>query len=263
MTDTSMVETGVLPEMDATEQRPRARSKVAVVLYAPFQARFWRELLDLVTVFVLGCLAVSYLFLLVGGGLYLCVVLIGVPVLAAVLLGGRVWGRVYRAVADALLDTSVEAPPALHREPGFFGFLKSAFTDRVSWRAMVFLLAQCVLGLGVGYVVLVAVVMVVFCAISPIPWALFHPVNIDQNGVERHSLMQFGSVYIDTWPRVLGISVLGILGCWFVLPWLVRGVCGLHRMLTVGLLSATSRDRHLAALRASRRVAVDDAAGRT
>ncbi|MGW1737477.1 sensor histidine kinase [Nocardia sp. NPDC001965] len=243
--------------LDASDEPPRAL--LSAVLRAPFEARTWKQLLYVTVAFILGCAGVCYLFFGIGGGLYLSVFLVGIPVLALVVLGGRVWGDIHRALCRSLLDTSVPAPPAFRRERGFLGFLRCAFTDRAAWRALLFLLAQAVLGMVVGYLVLTVVAMTLFAAVSPIPWLLFHPVNIDSEGVERHSLMQFGEFYVDTWPRVLGVSALGIIAC-FALPWLIRGVCLLHRLLTVLLLAATERDRQLVELRASRRAAVEDAA---
>ncbi|MGS2810668.1 sensor histidine kinase [Nocardia sp. MW-W600-9] len=232
---------------------------LATLARAPFQLRTWKELGYLILSFVLGCVAVCYLFFGFGGGLYASIFLVGIPLLAVILLGGRVWGRIYRSLGRELLGVRVEAPPVFVRAPGLIGFLKSAFTDRVSWRATLFLLAQSVLGVAVGYVVLVVTAMVVFTAISPIPWLLFDPVQVDESGVERHSLVQFGSVYVDTWPRVLAMSAIGIALC-FALPWLIRGVCWVHGLLITQVLAATPRDRQLAELRASRRAAVDDAA---
>ncbi|MEU2255758.1 sensor histidine kinase [Nocardia xishanensis] len=258
MTETQAEPTLVLDKQAAPPEQP-GRAALSAVLRAPIQARTWKELAYLITAFVLGCLAVCYLFFGFGGGLYASIFLVGIPLLALVLLGGRVWGQMYRALCRVLLDTPVEAPPAFARQRGLFGFLKSAFTDRAGWRATLFLLAQVVLGVAIGYLALIVVAMVVFIAISPIPWALFDPVNVDENGVERHSLMQFGSFYVDSWPRVLGVAALGVVGC-FALPWLVRGICHLHRLLAVWLLAATVRDRQLVELRASRRAAVEDAA---
>ncbi|MFD4432626.1 sensor histidine kinase [Nocardia sp. NPDC058497] len=232
---------------------------LATVARAPFRLRTWKELGYLILSFVLGCVAVCYLFFGFGGGLYASIFLVGIPLLAVILLGGRVWGRIYRSLGGALLGIRVEAPPAFVRGPGLIGFLKSAFTDRVSWRAALFLLAQSVLGVVVGYVVLVVTAMVAFTAISPIPWLLVDPVQVDESGVERHSLVQFGSFYVDTWPRVLAMSGIGLALC-FALPWLFRGVCWVHGMLITHLLAATPRDRQLAELRASRKAAVDDAA---
>ncbi|MEV0295757.1 sensor domain-containing protein [Nocardia sp. NPDC050710] len=246
-------------EIPAGPSGPSARSVLGAVLRAPVQARTWKELAYLITVFVLGGIAICYLFFGFGGGLYVSITIIGIPLLALVLLGGRVWGRIYRVLCRGLLDTPVEAPPRFAPKPGVIGWLKGAFTDRASWRAVLFLLAQCVLGVFAGYFVLVGVAIVVFTAISPIPWALFRPTNVDENGVEHHSVFQFGDVYIDTWPKALALSAVGIVLC-FALPWLVRAVCWAHRMLTVTLLAATARDRELRELQASRRAAVDDAA---
>lgn len=237
----------------------RGGGVLATVLRAPIQARTWKEFAYLLLSFVLGCVAVCYLFFGFGGGLYASIFLIGIPVLALVLLGGRVWSRLYRSLGAGLLDVEVEAPPAFTRGRGLLGFLRAAFTDRPSWRAALFLLAQSAFGVVLGYLVLVVIAMVGFTAISPIPWVLFDPVQVDAGGVERHSLAQFGSFYVDTWPRVLAMSAVGIALC-FALPWLIRGACWPHRMLITHLLAATPRDRQLAELRASRRAAVDDAA---
>ncbi|MFB7874429.1 sensor histidine kinase [Nocardia sp. NPDC056064] len=267
MTDTPAEPTLVLDTADAPtvvipapppQRRNGVRDAVVAVLRAPFRARTWKEFAYLILAFVLGCAAVCYLFFGFGGGLYASIFLIGIPLLALILLGGRIWGRLYRVLGRELLGTPVEAPPDFARKPGLFGFLQSAFTDRASWRATLFLLAQAVLGVGVGYVVLTVIAMVGFTAISVIPWALVDPVQVDENGVEHHSLFQLGSFYVDTWPRALAFSAAGIVLC-FALPWLIRSVCWLHRLLTVHLLAATARDHQLAELRASRRAAVDDA----
>ncbi|MEC3958575.1 sensor domain-containing protein [Nocardia sp. CDC153] len=234
-------------------------SALRTFLRTPFRARTWKEFAYLIIVFVLGCLATAYLFLVVGGSLYLSLVLIGIPVLAVALLGGRVWGKVYRVLAAVLLDTPLPEPPPFTFAPGPIRWLRAAFTDRVSWRAMLFLLLECVLGMMVGYVVLTVVAMIGFAAISPIPWAVLQPTNVDDQGVAHHSQFQFGDYYIETWPRVLGIAAIGVLLC-FLLPWLFRGVCFLHRLLSFWLLTPTARDHKLAELRESRRAAVDDAA---
>ncbi|MFE3542594.1 sensor histidine kinase [Nocardia sp. NPDC059177] len=243
----------------ASSPGTRVPDVLGAILRAPFQARTWKEFAYLILSFVLGCVAVCYLFFGFGGALYLSILLVGIPLLALVLLGGRVWGRVYRVLGRELLGATVEPPPDFAPQQGFFGFLKSAFTDRASWRATLFLVAQSVLGVVVGYVLLTVIAVVGFTAVSPLPWALLDPVQVDENGVEHHSLVQFGSFYVDTWPRALAMSAVGIIGC-FALPWLIRAVCWLHRMHTVHLLAATPRDHQLAELRASRRAAVDDAA---
>lgn len=243
----------------ARKAAPFGWNVARAVLRAPFQARMWKELAYLISATILGCMVIAYLFAGFGGGFWLSITIIGLPVLALVLLGGRTWGRIYRALARDLLDTPVLAPPDFAPRPGLIGWLRSAFTDRTSWRATLFLVAQGVLGVVAGYFVLTAVALAAFLAISPIVWAVFHPTNPDSNGVERHSMMQFGSYYIDTWPRAIGIGLIGIVFC-FAIPWLLRGVCWVHRMLVVLLLSRTTRDTKLVELQASRRLAVEDSA---
>ncbi|WP_433660296.1 sensor histidine kinase [Nocardia sp. CA-128927] len=256
-----MTETHVEPTLvlDPTPGKtgPSAERVFRAVLRAPFQARAWKELVYVFTVFVLGCIALMYMYAGWGGGLAISLTIIGVPILAVILLGGRTWARIYRALAKDLLDTPVTQPPPFRPEPGLFGFIKGAFTDRASWRAALFLLAQSVLGVAVGWVVLIAVAMTVFVALSPIAWWLFDPINVDAQGVEHHSMAQFGDFYIDTWPRVLGFAALGVIGC-FVLPWLLRAVCWIHRLLTIALLSATAGDRRIIELQQGRQAAVDD-----
>ncbi|MFI9506821.1 sensor histidine kinase [Nocardia sp. NPDC052566] len=258
MTDTQAEPTLVLdPSAGRTGS---TASKVArAILRAPIQARTWKEFAYILTVFILGCFVWVYGFVGFGGGLMISFTLIGIPVLAGVLLGTRLWGVIYRALCKDLLDTPLDAPPPFRPEPGFFGFLKSAFTDRTSWRALLFLIAQAALGAVLGYFVLIVTAMVVFLAISPIPWVLFHPINIDAQGNEHHSLFQFGDSYVETWPGVIAFSAVGVVLC-FVLPWVLRLVCLVHRLLTMALLSPTTRDRRLLELQESRRAAVVDSA---
>lgn len=270
MSETTALPTLVLdmPDSAPTPQPPtgpvappylRLAALLRTVLLTPFQARAWKELLYVVAALVVGCAATAYLFIGFGGGAAFAILLVGIPVLALTFLGGRGWGVLYRALITGLLDTDLPAPPRFAARPGVLGWFRSVLTDRVAWRALAFLLAQFVLGVVVGYAVLVLVAMTVFVAISPIPWALFHPTNVDADGVEHHSLMQFGDFYIDTLPRGLAVAAVGVVLC-FALPWLIRGVCLLHRLLAVWLLTPTVRDRRVDELQASRRAAVDDAA---
>lgn len=254
MTDTHAEPTLVLDPRPGPEPRPR-RDLVQTVLRAPFQVRTWKEFAYLVTAFILGCLGYGYYYVGVGGGLLISVTIIGLPVLALVLLGGRVWGRIYRALAKDLLDTPVTPPPPFAPEPGLFGFLKGAFTDPASWRAMLFLLAQLILGVIVGFFLFIGIAMVGFIVASPLVWGLFRN-SLDQGDGHR-SLAQFGSFYVDSWPKVIGFALLGLLAC-LVIPWLLRAVCTVHRLLTIVLLSETTRDRKLLELRESRRLAVED-----
>lgn len=234
-------------------------SLLRTVLLAPFQARAWKELAYLIVALVLGCIAIAYLFLGIAGGAYISIFILGIPVLATVILGGRVWGHIYRWLTEHLLDTPVPTPPAFAPRPGFLGWLRSAFTDRTSWRALLFLISQGILGVVGGYVVLMAGMVCAFIVVSPVFWAIDDPVQVDEYGVEHHALAQFNNFYVDTWPKVLAFAALGLIGL-FIMVWVMRGVCWLHRMLAITLLSPTARDNQLTELQASRAAAVADSA---
>ncbi len=242
------------PEPDRT-----GPSLLRAAVRAPIEARTWKELVYLVAAFILGCAGVTYLFLGIGGGLYISIFIIGIPVFAAMILGGRVWGRIYRSLTEHLLDTPLPAPPPFTPRPGFLGWLRSAFTDRTSWRALAFLLVQSALGVVVGYLVLMIGVVSVFIVLSPIFWVIEKPVNIDSNGVEHISLAQFGNVFVDTWPKVIAFAACGLIACYLMI-WVMRGVCRLHRMLAIALLTPTEKDHQLVELQASRRAAVENSA---
>ncbi|MBU3066130.1 sensor domain-containing protein [Nocardia sp. NEAU-G5] len=229
------------------------------ILLGPFRARTWKQFAFVLIAAPLAIVAIPYLAGGFGVSIGLSITVVGVPLLALVILSGRVWALVYRALCRTLLDTPIPPPAPFDRGRGFFGFLGAAFADRTSWRALAFVLAEIVLGLGLGYPVLIAITVTVFTAISPIPWALFHPTNVDSQGRSHHSLAQFGNYYVETWPRVLALAAIGVLGC-LVLPWLLRGVCWLHSALAQALLAPTARDRRMAELREGRRVAVEDSA---
>lgn len=227
------------------------------VLLAPFRARTWRELAFVVLAVPLGGVAGLYLLVGYGIGLPMTVLLVGVPLLALLLLGGRVWARGYRVLARVLLGVAVPEPPAFAPKPGLLGFLAGAFGDRTSWRALLFLLLQVALGTVVGWNVLLAVGLAVLLALTPLIWLLGEPVNVDANGVEHRSFIQFGEYYVDSWPRVLLFGAIGVLCC-FAAPWLLRVTALLHGLLVRGLLAPTGRDRAVAELAAKRRAAVDD-----
>lgn len=257
----SLVNTTV--SLDASGKAVADRSAadvVAAMLRAPLRTRMWKELAYLIAMFVLGMAGVVYLYFGLGAGVGLAVTIVGLPLLALVVLGGRWWGALHRALGATLLDDAVAAPPAFAQRPGFIGFVRSSLTDRTGWRAILFLVAETVVGLVGGYVVLVFVAMTMFTVVSPLAWLLFDPQNVDAAGGRHHSLMQFGDVYIETWPQVLGVALVGVLLFVFVVPWLVHGLCLCHGYLIRALLGPTARDSRIAELQVGRTAAVEDSA---
>ncbi|MBJ8341630.1 sensor domain-containing protein [Antrihabitans sp. YC3-6] len=229
------------------------------LLRAPIDAQTWRDAAYVLLGTFLGPVGIAYLYAGFGAGLLLTVVLVGIPLLAAVVVGSRIFGHIYRGLAMGLLRTDVEAPLEFRSRPGLLGFVRSGLTDRDGWRAVVFVLVKSVLGPVLGYLVLTFAAMSAFVAISPIPWWLFHPVNIDSAGVERHSIVQFGDVYFETWPQMLAFSALGFV-CVFIAPWPIRAVASLDRHLVQALLGKTKGDARVEQLEHARTTVVEDSA---
>jgi signal transduction histidine kinase len=97
------------------------------------------------------------------------------------------------------------------------------------------------------------------CLSYPIVWQVFEPTNTDSQGVVHHSAMQFGEFYIDTWPRALMICFIGLVGV-FVVPWIVRGLTTVDRLLVRGLLGPTRMSERVVDLETTRAQAVDASA---
>ncbi|MFD9025401.1 sensor histidine kinase [Streptomyces parvulus] len=105
-----------------------------------FDGHTWKEIAHLLANFPAALVGFVYVttVLLVGAGLTVTVV--GLPLLAAGLLGARTFGRLERARARALLGVRVEEPSPLplRREGGFFSRLWMALKDPVGWRTALY-----------------------------------------------------------------------------------------------------------------------------
>lgn len=102
---------------------------VRTFLVAPFHPRTWAATVHLlldVPVGFAGVLYAAALFVLVE----LSLLIVGVPVLAAWVLGGRAWGALERARARALLAEAVPGPPAFQASrQGIRPWLGAALRD--------------------------------------------------------------------------------------------------------------------------------------
>jgi Putative sensor len=117
-------------------------------------------------------LGIAYFVWLVTGlstGLGLLVTLIGIPLLTLVLATVRPLAAAERALANELLGADIPGVPLAPAGRGFIGRLKAYWTDRRTWRGVVFLLARFPAGIasfvvatvayGVGLMLLAAPVL--------------------------------------------------------------------------------------------------------
>jgi signal transduction histidine kinase len=101
----------------------------------------WKEIGHLLLDLPVALLGFVYAVLVVTLGVGLSVTVVGLPLLAAGLMGARQIGRIERARARALLGMSVEEPSPLRAgraQDGFFPWLWSTLKDPVAWRAVLY-----------------------------------------------------------------------------------------------------------------------------
>ncbi|MFE2991196.1 sensor histidine kinase [Streptomyces sp. NPDC059262] len=105
-----------------------------------FDRHTWKEIAYLLSNLPIAVLGFVYVVTMLATGVGLAVTVIGLPVLAAGLLGARQLGKAERGRARALLGLRIEEPSPLprRRDEGFFGRLWSGLKDPVGWRAVLY-----------------------------------------------------------------------------------------------------------------------------
>ncbi|MEV3860220.1 sensor domain-containing protein [Streptomyces sp. NPDC050095] len=100
----------------------------------------WKEIAYLLSSFPLAVLGFVYALTMLALGAGLTVTVIGLPLIAAALMGARQLGKAERGRARALLGVQVDEPSPLPRQrgDGFFGWLWNGLKDSVGWRAMLY-----------------------------------------------------------------------------------------------------------------------------
>ncbi len=215
-------------------------------LLIPVRAPAWRGYLYFVLVSVLAIAGVVFVFFAGLGSGLLLLTLVGVPLLAGVVLSGRLWSRLYRSLAR-LQGVTVDPPPAFVRPAGRLQTIPAALTDAVGWRSLGFLTLQAVLMTPVGYAVLVGVVMSGVLVISPVVWlAVGEP------------FVTLGEPVDSLGPYLL-LSVGGVVAL-YGLSWLMLGIGRADVWLAGALLGPTDRERRVGQLERARADVVDDAA---
>jgi signal transduction histidine kinase len=279
--------TSTIDEHDhvARPTRPPVLSIARTILRAPFRARTWKEAGYLfvaslisgagsmpIAALLAPTIALAILLVLrphptpwawlITGLLLLVLVLTVLPLLGLVVLAARyATGAAHRGLAAALLDEHVPEPPAHPplRRTGFLGWLRWSLGDGPGWRALAFLLLSAPIT-AVGFYVMMA--MLTFGLVNasyPVWWQVFDPRNTDSSGRVRHSGMQYGDWFVDTWPRALLMAAIGVT-LLLAVPWVVRAVVGVDRVLVRSLLGPGRTAARLRALEETRTQAVDDSA---
>ncbi|OEV03519.1 histidine kinase, partial [Streptomyces oceani] len=144
---------------------------------APLTAQTWREVAHLLSNMPIGIIGFVYVAVAasVGGGLSLTV--IGLPLLTLGLLGCRLFGRLERSRARALLGVRVEEPSPVHvPNPGLFSWLWAHLTDSVAWRHALYAFIRLPWGVLTFYVALTGLLV----GWLVLPWVARWLTNVDR-----------------------------------------------------------------------------------
>ena len=208
---------------------PEALAVLRTILRAPVEARTWREI---------GYVLVGLCFALpvfpvaavgVVGAVY-SMLTIGLPVLVGVLVAIRyavVW---FRLPARWFLGLDWASPPPRPRASDPVRFVVTVLRDGTAWRALTYAFLKLPLALVTAYLLGAGLAVAAVAITHPVWWFAWHE----------------GRPWIATWLfAVAGLATL------VALPWLVRCLVGLDRLLIRGLLTPSPDRLRIAALEAS------------
>ncbi|UNO41297.1 sensor histidine kinase [Streptomyces sp. MST-110588] len=246
--------------MDIAHASPPQPSRVPVGLRAPFSGRIWREFLYLFLSLPLAIVMFTFALLTISLSAGLLVTFIGIPVLAAGLVGCRGLGALERVRARALLDEDVAAPQAVRPvKQSLMSWVGAVLKSGASWRHLLYCL------LHFPWALFAFVFSLTFWSVG---WALLAyplwkwtlPAYGDQPGIQIWGDGTAGnSFYLDTPFEVALTSGIGLL---IVLagPWVIHGLTYVDRLLVHGLLGPSVLASRVSELESDRGVVVDTAA---
>ncbi|RST12590.1 sensor domain-containing protein, partial [Streptomyces sp. WAC05374] len=105
-----------------------------------FDRLVWKEIGHLLANFPIALIGFVYVVFMVSVGAGLSVTVVGLPLLAAGLVGARLLGRAERARARLLLGMTVDEPSPLPQTPrdGLLPWLWAVLRDPVAWRTLLY-----------------------------------------------------------------------------------------------------------------------------
>lgn len=142
------------------------RERLAWFVGVVARPQSYRNVLYLLLAGVLGYLYVVLFVLALVGGVF-AIFGVGVVVLFGALVGSRLFARVERRLANALLGTDIERPPPVETGDGAWRTAVAYATDHATWRGLAFLSLKFWLGL-VSFVFVFAGGVIVLALLVPV-----------------------------------------------------------------------------------------------
>ncbi|WP_454049395.1 sensor histidine kinase [Cellulomonas sp. Marseille-Q8402] len=230
-------------------------------VWAPgVMARTWREYCYLLFALLVAPFAFAYAVVAVVLPPSIAVTVVGLFVAGWVIVGGRIWGGLYRLMARGMLGTAITAPLPRRRTRGFWRRMGALLGDAAGWRGIAFGALSLPLAIA-SSVTTTAFLAVALGGVTHWYWYRFLPEQEASDGT-MHRGASFGTDYfIDTPARqwiLIGVGLVAFL----IWHRLVLGFGHLYRMLSTSLLGPTAASLRVAHLEQSRGAVVVDAAAR-
>ncbi|MFF1528414.1 sensor histidine kinase [Cellulomonas sp. NPDC058312] len=223
-------------------------------------ARTWREYVYLFFVLLLAPFAFAYAVLAVVLPPSLAVTVVGLLVTGWVVVGGRMWGALYRLMSRGMLATPVPPPLPRRRVRGFWRRVGALLGDAPGWRAIAFGALTLPLSI-IGFVTSTVFLAVALGGVTHWYWYRFLPEQEAPDGTLHRGASLNSSYFIDTPARQWILVVLGLL-CFLAWHRITLGFGHLFRLLSAGLLGPTEASLRVAHLEQTRGSAVTDADAR-
>ena len=191
----------------------------------------------------LGVLGAVYAVAVLYAGALLSLTVLGLPFVAAALVGARGIGGLHRRLVGRLLGEPVTAPPPLPRPSGVLARGRVVLADPVAWRALLYLLPRLPLGL-LGFLAAVGL------PLSAV-WLAGFPLWV--------RLLEPGPRPVD-WLDVAGLPAgLAVLTA---VPAALRGLSRANRALARGLLGPVRSQQRVRELENARATLLAESADR-
>jgi signal transduction histidine kinase len=239
-------------------QSAEREHRLPLALRAPIEARTWRELAYLLLNLPMGIIGFVWAVTTLALGAGLLITFVGLPVLVLALVGCRAIGYAERSRARSMLWLDVEEPgPVRTKGRGFFPWLGGQLGSGVNWRHAIY----CLLHLPWGvftFSVTISLFTYGWGLLTYPLWRWVFPVYFGEQGLQVYGDGHHGW-WLHTAPDMVLCVVLGLLLV-LLLPWAVRGMAHVDRMLVAGLLGPSRLATRVTELESDRGVVVDTAA---
>ncbi|GHB23026.1 histidine kinase [Streptomyces xanthochromogenes] len=227
------------------------------VLRAPFEGRTFREFGHLLLSLPISVLLFCWSVPMVSASAGLLITFIGIPLMAVALMGCRAFGVLERARARALLGVEIDEPRPVRSRGGLMSWIGGVLKSGVSWRHLLYTVFH------------FPWAVFAFCAALPLwltGWALFSyplwrwvfPMYAGQAGLQLYG-DDHHNVYLDT-PFEIALTAAAGLLITLAVPWLIRGLATVDRVMVIGLLGPSHLEERVTELESDRGVVVDTSA---